>query len=126
MEEKNKKANRKGCYKNTTLCCYLKTVLQSDRMMKAGKDYQGMLRRDVETDEFLFDEHFTFVETLPHVEKRNPRVYDGKFITITRRDDGTLRPNLKPIKNWANFNIADYAINVGNELLWGLSDLIEK
>ena len=126
MEDKNKKANRKGCYKNTTLCCYLKTVLQSDRMMKAGKDYQGMLRRDVETDEFLFDEHFTFVETLPHVEKRNPRVYDGKYITITRRDDGALRPNLKPIKNWANFNVADYAINVGNELLWGLSDLIEK
>ena len=126
MEDKNKKANRKGCYKNTTLCCYLKTVLQNDRMMKAGKDYQGVLRRDVETDEFLFDEHFTFVETLPQVEKRNPRVYDGKYITITRRDDGTLRPNLKPIKNWANFNIADYAINVGNELLWGLSDLIEK
>ena len=126
MEDKNKKANRKGCYKNTTLCCYLKTVLRSDRMMKAGKDYQGMLRRDVETDEFLFDEHFTFVETLPQVEKRNPRVFDGKFIPITRRDDGTLRPNLKPIKNWANFNVADYAINVGNELLWGLSDLIEK
>ena len=126
MEAKNKtlKANRKGCYKNTTLCCYLKTVLQSDRVMKAGKAYQGMLRRDVETDEFLFDEHFTFVETLPQVEKRNPRVFDGKYITITRRDDGTLRPNLKPIKNWANFNIADYAINVGNELLWGLSDLI--
>ena len=124
MEDKNKKANRKGCYKNTTLCCYLKTVLQSDRVMKAGKDYKGMLRRDVETDEFLFDEHFTFVETLPQVEKRNPRVYDGKYITITRRDDGTLRPNLKPIKNWANFNAVDYAINVGNELLWGLSDLI--
>ena len=123
---KTKKNNRKGCYKNTALCCYLKTVLQNDRVMKPRKDYQGMLRRDVETDEFLFDEHFTFVETLPHVEKRNPRVYDGKFITITRRDDGTLRPNLKPIKNWANFNIADYAINVGNELLWGLSDLIEK
>ena len=126
MEDKNKKANRKGCYKNTTLCCYLKTVLQNDRVMKPGHDYQGVLRRDVETDEFLFDEHFTFVETLPQVEKRNPRVYDGKYITVTRKDDGTLRPNLKPIKNWANFNIADYAINVGNELLWGLSDLIEK
>ena len=111
---------------NTTLCCYLKTVLQNDRVMKAGKDYQGMLRRDVETDEFLFDEHFTFVETLPQVEKRNPRVYDGKYITVTRKDDGTLRPNLKPIKNWANFNIADYAINVGNELLWALEGLVEK
>ena len=126
MEDKNKKANRKGCYKNTTLCCYLKTVLQNDRMMKAGKDYQGVLRRDVETDEFLFDEHFTFIEALPQVEKRNPRVFDGDYITITRRDDGLLRPNFKPIKNWANFNIADYAINVGNELLWALEGLVEE
>ena len=94
MEDKNKKVNRKGCYKNTTLCCYLKTVLQNDRVMKAGKDYQGMLRRDVETDEFLFDEHYTFVETLPATAgKRNPHVYDGKYITITHRDDGSLRPN---------------------------------
>ena len=126
MEDKNKKANRKGCYKNTALCCYLKTVLQNDRMMKAGKDYQGVLRRDVETDEFLFDEHFTFVETLPQVEKRNPRVYDGKYITITRRDDGTLRFNFKPIKDWANFNAEEYAIAVGNELLWALEGLVEK
>ena len=123
---KTKNANRKGCYKNTTLCCYLKTVLQSDRVMKLGKDYQGMLRRDVETDEFLFDEHFTFVETLPQVEKRNPRVFDGKFITITRRDDDTLRFNFKPIKDWANFNAEEYAIAVGNEILWALEGLVEE
>ena len=127
MEDKNKKVNRKGCYKNTTLCCYLKTVLQNDRVMKAGKDYQGMLRRDVETDEFLFDEHYTFVETLPATAgKRNPHVYDGKYITITHRDDGSLRPNFKPIKNWANFNAEEYAVGVGNELLWALEGLIEK
>ena len=123
---KTKNANRKGCYKNTTLCCYLKTVLQSDRVMKLGKDYQGMLRRDVETDEFLFDEHFTFVETLPQVEKRNPRVFDGKYITITRRNDGTLRFNFKPIKDWANFNAEEYAIAVGNEILWALEGLVEE
>lgn len=123
---KTKKNNRKGCYKNTALCCYLKTVLQNDRVMKAGKDYQGVLRRDVETDEFLFDEHFTFVETLPQVEKRNPRVFDGKFITITRKDDGSLRLNFKPIKNWTDFNAEEYAVGVANELLWGLEGLIEK
>ena len=124
----NKKfnSNRKGCYKNTALCCYLKTVLQNDRVMKPGKDYQGMLRRDVETDEFLFDEHFTFIEALPQVEKRNPRVFDGKYITITRRNDGTLRFNFKPIKDWANFNAEEYAIAVGNEILWALEGLIEE
>ena len=30
--------------------------------------------------------------------KRNPRVFNGEYITVTRRDDGSLRPNFKPIK----------------------------
>ena len=123
MEDKNKKVNRKGCYKNTTLCCYLKTVLQNDRVMKAGKDYQGMLRRDVECEEFRYDEHFTFVETLPWTKKRNPKVFSGKYITITRRDDGSLRPNFKPIKNWTDFNAEVYAVGVANELLWALESV---
>lgn len=105
---------------NTALGCDLKMILRSDRLMKLGKDYQGVLRRDVECEEFRYDEHFTFVETLPWTKKRNPKVFSGKYITITRRDDGSLRLNFKPIKNWANFNAAAYAINVGNELLWAL------
>ena len=121
--QNKKKNNRKGCYKNTALGCDLKMILRSDRLMKLGKDYQGVLRRDVECEEFRYDEHFTFVETLPQVEKRNPRVFDGKFITITRRDDGTLRPNLKPIKNWTDFNAEEFAVGVANELLWALESV---
>ena len=52
-----------------------------------------MLRRDSEAviDEFLCrDAHYTFVETLPQTEKRNPQVFVGKHITITRRDDGLV------------------------------------
>jgi len=112
---------------NTALGCDLKMILRSDRFMKTGKDYQGVLRRDVECEEFRYDEHFTFVETLPATAgKRNPHVYDGKYITITRRDDGSLRPNFKPIKNWANINAEEYAVGVGNELLWALESLVEK
>lgn len=33
-------------YKNTDLCCDIKTILHSDRTMRTGKDYQGVLRRD--------------------------------------------------------------------------------
>jgi len=127
MEDKNKKANRKGCYKNTALGCDLKMILRSDRFMKTGKDYQGVLRRDVECEEFRYDEHFTFVETLPATAgKRNPRVYDGEYITITRRDDGSLHPNFKEIGRCKDFNIAKYAVGVGNELLWALEGLVEK
>lgn len=111
---------------NTELCVNLKTKLQNDVRMKPGRDYQGVLRRDVECEEFRYDEHFTFVETLPWTKKRNPRVFCGKYITITRRDDGSLRPNFRPIKNWEDFNAEEYAVGVGNELLWAFESLIEK
>ena len=63
---------------NTHLGVDLKTLLRSDSKMKAGKDYQGILRRDEICEEFRYDEHFTFVETLPPApDKRNPQVFRG-------------------------------------------------
>ena len=112
---------------DTHLSVDLKTLLRSDSKMKAGKDYQGILRRDEICEEFRYDEHFTFVETVPKtVEKRNPQVYVGEFITITRRDNGTYRPNFRPMKMDADFSVEMYATGVANELLWALEGLIGK
>ena len=112
---------------NTHLSVDLKTLLRSDSKMKASKDYQGILRRDEICEEFRYDEHFTFVETVPKtVEKRNPQVYVGEFITITRRDNGTYRPNFRPMKMDADFSVEKYATGVANELLWALEGLIGK
>ena len=116
-------------YSNTDLGCNLKANLQSDRRMKQGKDYQGVLRLDEEAvvDERLCrDPHYTFVEVLPWDMKRNPCVYRGKFLSVTRRDDGSLRPNVKPVRMEADFNIDAYAINVCNELRQALKGLVEE
>ena len=113
-------------FKNTDLGCNLKTILRSDRIMKAGKDYRGVIRRDIECDDFLFDEHYTFVETEPWLTKRNPRVYSGQYISITRREDGTLKPNFKPVKIAGDFNIHRYAFGVYRELHQALEGLVEK
>ena len=117
-------------HKNTDLAVDLKTVLHSDRSMKIGKDYQGVLRLDSEAsiDEFRCrDAHYTFVETVTRTaEKRNPHVFEGKYITVTRRDDGSLRPNFKPMKVDKDFSVYRYALGVFNELMWALEDLIEK
>ena len=133
MEAKNifsKKTNHEGWNRSTELCCDVKTILHSDRTMRTGRDYQGVLRRDqdAEIDEFLCrDAHYTFVETLPLTTKRNPRVFRGKYITVTRRSDGTLRPNFLPVKmDDHDFSVASYAIGVSNELLWALEGLVEK
>ena len=139
MEAKNKHYSRKprlvgdilsemfqGWHRNTELSVDLKTILSSDRRLKAGKDYHGILRRDVDYDEFRTDEHFTFVETLPWTRKRNPRLFNGKYISITRQDDGTLRPNFKPMKIDEHFSADSYAFKVYLELLKALLRLVGK
>ena len=115
-----------GWHRNTELSVDLKTILSSDRRLKAGKDYHGILRRDVDYDEFRTDEHFTFVETLPWSRKRNPRLFNGRYISITRQDDGTLRPNFKPMKVDEHFSVETYAFKVYLELHKALKGLIEK
>ena len=117
-----------GWNRNTHLCVDLKTILRSDRVVKNGKNYPGVLRRDEICEDYHNEEHFTFVETLPNsAGKRNPHVFQGEYITITRRDDGSLRPNFKPMpKINKDFSIERYVIGVSNELLWALEGLVEE
>jgi hypothetical protein len=120
-----------GWNKNTDLGCDVKTILRSDKRMKVGKDYQGVLRHDSEAivDEFISrDSHYTFIETAEaQPRKRNPHVYRGRYITVTRRDDGQLRPNFRPTDLTAeHLSVPDYAVGVANELLQALEGLIER
>ncbi len=101
-------------------------MLRSDRSMKQGKEYLGVLRRDAESEDFRFDVHFTFTETQPTIEKRNPRVFNGRYITVTRRDDGTYRPNFRPMPTGKDFNVDTYAIGVCDELRLALRGLIKE
>jgi hypothetical protein len=121
------KIEEQGWNRNTHLCVDLKTQLISDRSMKAGKGYLGVLRRDEICEEFRYMEHFTFVETMPQTAcKRNPRVFDGMFITATRQSDGELRLNFKRLLVDEDFCPECYALGVYNEICVALEGLIEK
>ena len=113
MYTKNSNFNR-----NTELCVDLKTILISDRRAKTNKDYTGVLTRDGEG-------HFTFIETQPTTARRNPQLFKGRFITITRWDDGSLHPNFRPM-NMAGFSVEHYAFEVYRELYKALKGLVEK
>ena len=120
-------SNLEGWHRNTDLSVNLKTILHSDRKMKPCKDYQGVLRLDAEgtVEEFFArDAHYTFVETLPWTSKRNPRLFNGKYISITRRPDGSLRPNFKPLKVTKGFSVERYTFNVYLELHKALKGLV--
>ena len=120
--------NEKSWNRNTHICVDLKTILRNDACMKAGKGYLGVLRRDEICEEFRCEEHFTFrEETLaPAFCKRNPQVFRGEFITITRRDDGSYRPNFRPIPRGEGFSLERYALGVYNEICMALGGLVEE
>ena len=112
---------------NLELCIDLKTMLQNDVLMKPGKNYPGILRREIPSDEFDFDDNrYSFTETIRSTAgKRNPHVFDGEYITVTRRDDGSYRLNFKPLKTGADFCLERYALGVYNEIRIALGGLIE-
>ena len=107
-------------YPNTELGINLKLITREPGRMPEGKCLEGTITRDSE-------DHYTFLETLPPTAyKRNPRVFNGRYITVTLKKDGTLQPNFKPIKEDKGFSAFEYARGVANELLWALESLLEK
>lgn len=112
---------------NTILCVDLKTLLHIDGLMQPGKDYRGILRRDLSTEPCgRYDEHLTFVESLPSSGKRNPKVFEGQHLTITRREDGSPRVNIKKINIFKGFSAEAYAFELANELAEGLEIFVEE
>ena len=123
-----KNPDLQGWQRNTEFACDLKTILTNDTRMKTGREYRGVLRRDTDTvvDEFLYrDAHYTFIETLPTTaSRRNPRLYDGEHISLTRLADGTIRLNFKRLKTGAGFSVDGYALAVCNEIRQALAGLL--
>lgn len=126
--ERTAKAEEQSWHANTDLGCDVKTLLRSDKRMLVNKEYPGILRLDSEAgiDEYnCRDPHMTFIETVPITAgKRNPHVYVGEYITITRRNDGSFRLNFRPMPK--GMSVDDYALGVANEIREALNGLIEE
>ena len=123
-------ADHEGWHRNTEFACDLKTILSSETRMKTGREYRGVLKRDSDTivDEFLYrDPHYTFIETLPPAaSRRNPRLFDGKHITLTRGTDGSIRLYFKKMRTNTDFTVDGYAFEVANEIRQALKGLVEE
>lgn len=110
----------RGWNRNTDCCVDVKTFLRSDRLTRIGKTYQGLLRLDHQY-------HYTFIETKgTKTQRRNPRIYEGRYLTVTCQADGTFRPNLRQVRISADFDVDDYILGVRNELRSALTGLVEE
>ena len=113
-----------GWFRNTELCVDLKTFLRQDRNAKNSKVYWGLLRRNS-------DDHFSFLEcrrsASANANIRNPHVFEGKYISVTRRlRDGHVRFNFKEVDFGVGFNPLSFAVGVMREILKALRCLGEE
>ena len=84
-------------YPNTELGIDLKLMTKEPERMAVGEYLDGAITYDGE-------DHFTFVQNdqekkQQKVVQRNPHVYEGKYINVNRKKDGTLYPTARSFQS---------------------------
>ena len=104
----------KDIHPNTELDIDLKLMTRHPGRIRVGEYLSGVITRDAEN-------LFSFVENASEGKKvvitRNPHVYVGKFVNVTRKDDGTLYPTLNRPRYSENFSFKDLCREAAAELI---------
>ena len=101
-------------YPNTELGIDLKLMTKEPGRMAVGEYLDGAITHDGE-------DHFTFVQNdqekkLQKVVQRNPHVYEGKYINVNRKKDGTLYPTFNRPQFSERFTFQDFCQGAADEL----------
>ena len=78
--------------KNMNICIDLKTIMQEDALLNPGQCYRGVLSR-TEEDVYLFEE----AAPANHAHRRNPKLYEGQYVSLVHRSDNKYACTLKCI-----------------------------
>lgn len=101
--------------KNINLCIDLKTVMQNTVLLEKGQCYTGILTCENET-------LYRFEETLHKPRAaRNPKLFDGNFVSMTRMMNGKYKIHLKTMEK--NIDHDKFAFNVYSEIIDALKIL---
>lgn len=98
--------------KNTNLCIDLKTIMQEDALLNQGQCYRGVLTRDG-ADHYLFEE----AVKIDRHGKRNPKLFDGDFVSLVHMQNGKYQVHMRTIDATAQTDRNELAFKVYNELL---------
>ena len=113
MNESSSKTE-KGFYPNTELGIDLKLINRKPGRLGIGEYLDGVITHDGE-------DHFTFVQNDSEKKKdkvvqRNPHAYEGKYINVNRKKDGTLYPTFNRPQFSERFTFQDFCQGAANEL----------
>ena len=104
----------KGFYPNTELGIDLKLLTRKPGCLGMGEYLDGAITHDGE-------DHFTFVQNDSEKKKdkvvqRNPHVYEGTYINVNRKNDGTLYPTFNRPRFTEKFTFQDFCLQAAKEL----------
>jgi len=101
--------------KNTNLCVDLKTVMQNVIILPEGCTFYGALTRDGV-------DHYRFEEAVrKNVPKRNPKIFDGNYLSLVHMQNGKYKCHMKTITASPDLNAYQLATKVFNELIQAFS-----
>lgn len=110
-------------FPNTELGIDLKLMTRKPGRLAIGEYLDGAITRDGE-------DHFSFIQDDSNKKKvkviqRNPHVYEGTFINVNRKPDGTLYPTFNRPRFTKKFTFQDFCWGAANELRMVIG-LVEK
>ncbi len=102
-------------YPNTEPCVDLKLLTRQPGRIAIGDYRGGIITRDA-------DDHFSFVENAVEkkretAQQRNPHVYEGRYINVNRKPDGTLYPTFNRPQFTPDFTFKHFCLAAAEELL---------
>ena len=105
-------------YPNTELGIDLKLITRKPGRLGIGEYLDGAITHDGE-------DHFTFVQNDSEKKKekvvqRNLHVYEGTYINVNRKKDGTLYPTFNRPQFTEKFTFQDFCLQAAKEL-WVIS-----
>lgn len=103
--------------KNTNLCVDLKTVMQEVALLIIGQSYNGVLTRKDE-DRYLFEEE---VKRQNGSHYRNPKLFDGKYVSLTRLQNGRYQLHSRTIEANSDIDRQQLALNIFGEIVEALA-----
>ena len=111
-------------FPNTELGIDLKLMTRKPGRLAVGEYLDGTITRDGE-------DHFSFIQDDSSKKKvkviqRNPHVYEGTFININRKPDGTLYPTFNRPRYTKKFTFQDFCWEAANELRMVVGEMAKK
>ncbi|MCQ2246768.1 MAG: hypothetical protein MJZ69_08295 [Bacteroidaceae bacterium] len=97
--------------KNSNYCVDLKTFMQKDALLVEGQSYNGILTRDAE-DQYIFEETIRKGRA-----PRNPKLFDGDYISLVRMQNGKYQCHLKTFDPCGSGDANKLAFKVYSEMI---------